>query len=296
MTSSGNGSQPVRISVVLTHWNTRPLLYEALTSLQQTGPRTGLEVIVVDNGSTDGAASMVASEFPGYLLIANKENLGYARANNQGIACAQGVYVLLLGSDTVMREGTVERLAAYLDAHPETGAVSCRLLNPDGSPQLSCRRFPRLRDAVATYLNLHALTGRYTMRGFDFGTTQVVEQPAATCLLVRRDLLRAIGGFDETYSILYTDVDLCRRISAAGRTIVYVADAEIVHYGSMTTSGAPGPVRLEMYRDILRYFARHHSRAARAILTPVLMLRLLAVTRSPLAFRLFSLRRERWTS
>ncbi len=291
MTLAGNGQRPVRVSVVLTNWNTRELLRGALNSLMRNASTDDVEVIVVDNGSTDGSAGMVKTEFPSCVLVENPGNRGYAHANNQGIALARGSSVLLLGSDTVVRDSTVDTLAEYLESHPGAGAAACRLMNPDGTPQLSCRRFPRLRDAVATYMNLHALTGRYTMRGFDYFTTQVVEQPAATCLMIRRDVMTAIGGFDETYTILYTDVDLCRRIGREGKEIVFVAQTEITHLGSMTTSAAPPRVRLEMYRDILLYFSRTYGVGARVLLTPILMLRLIAVTRNLLALRLLSLRR-----
>jgi GT2 family glycosyltransferase len=124
------------------------------------------------------------------------------------------------------------------------------------------------------------------MHGFDFTRTQEVEQPAATALMIRRDILEGLQGFDETYTILYNDVDLCRRMRDAGGRIFFTGETQLLHYGSSTTSSAPPPVRLEMYRNILMYFRRHHGVAAVWILTPILMVRLFIVTRSAIAFRL----------
>jgi GT2 family glycosyltransferase len=282
------------VSIIISNWNTSELLDGALNALARTVPDRAAEIIVVDNGSVDGSPDMVRRKYPGVQLIANPRNLGFARANNQGLAAASARYVLLLGSDTVVQNGTVATLAGFLDSSPRVGAVSCRLLNPDRTPQMSCRTFPRLRDALATYLSLHFLARTYTMTGFDFYRTQRVDQPAATCLMARRELLTALRGFDERYTILYNDVDLCQRIHAAGWEIFYCADAEIIHYGSMTTRSAPPPVRLEMYRNILRYYREHAGPIAAWILTPVLIARLLLVTRNGMAFRLLHPDREGW--
>lgn len=273
-------------SVVIATWNTRDLVADALASLTRHSSQETTEIIVVDNGSSDGTCDLIRRQFPGVILIQEEKNTGYAPANNRGMRAARGRYVLLLGSDTVVRANTIAVMSGFLDAHADVSAVACRLVNPDGSPQMSCRRFPRLRDAVATYLSLHILAPRYTMKGFDFHATQEVEQPAATCLMVRREVLGRLGGFDEAYAILYNDVDLCRRLKNDGGRIFFLGDTEVVHHGSRTTRTAPPEVRLEMYRNILRYFRQYHGQTARWVLTPILIVRLLAATRSALAFRL----------
>lgn len=275
------------VSVVIATWNTREMVCDALAAVEAETPEGGLEILVIDNGSEDGTVEAVRHRFPGVHLIRNERNLGYAPANNQGIRASRGNYVLLLGSDTLVRRGAVRAMAGFLDSRPEAAAVACRLVNPDGSPQMSCRRFPRLRDAVATYLSLHVLARHYTMHGFDFHRTQEVEQPAATALMVRAGVLRRLDGFDEAYTILYNDVDLCRRMRDLGGRIFFTADAEIMHYGSSTTSTAPPDVRAVMYRNIILYFRRHHGPLAVLVLTPLLALRLLAVTRSLRALRRF---------
>jgi GT2 family glycosyltransferase len=275
-------------SIVVPSWNTCNLLADLLDSIASTTSRDYCETIVVDNGSTDGSPEMVERKFPWVRLIRNAENRGYAEANNQGIAVANGKYVLLLGSDTVLEKGTATTLVEFLDQHAEAGAAACRLLNPDRSPQGSCKGFPTLWDAACTYLSLYCLTRTYSMHGFDFYKTQEVDQPAGTCLLIRRGLLQELHGFDERYKILYTDVDLCQRMAARGWKIFYVAETELIHHGSVSTRSAPAAVRLAMYQDILRYFRRHAGVFSRWVLTPILFVRLFLRTRSATAFRLFT--------
>jgi GT2 family glycosyltransferase len=279
-------SKRIELSVVIANWNTRELLRELLRSYATHRPRTPNEVIVVDNGSTDGSGEMLRKDFPWVVRIENPTNTGYARANNQGFASARGSFVLLLGSDTVVLDRSFDRMVEILRASPAVGAVACRLLNPDGSPQQSCRRFPRVRDAVLTYLSLHRFAGRYNLDRFDYSKTQAVEQPAATCLLIRKSVIQSIGLFDERYTILYNDVDFCKRIHDAGWTILYSADAEIRHYGSQSTKRAGPALRLEMYRNILLYYRLHAGRWSELILRPILTVRLIAATRSLLGLRL----------
>lgn len=243
-------------------------------------------MIVVDNGSTDGSAGALAEKWPRAVVVRNTANRGFAAANNQGYAASQGEMILLAGSDVEVREGALGAMVAYLDRHREAGAVACRLLNTDGTVQRSVRRLPRFRDALLTYCSLHRLARRYNMAGFDHTRTQEVEQPAATFVLLRRSVVDQTGLFDERYAILYNDVDLCRRIRAAGWKIVYVAEAAVTHRGCQTTRRAPLAVRLEMYRNILLYFRESAGRWAALCLMPVLLVRLLAVTRDLRAFRL----------
>ncbi len=287
MTTSGEQGEHPLLSIVIASWNTRELLRGLLLSIDKHRPGFPCEVIVVENGSSDGSRDTVAREFPWVTLRANERNLGYARANNLGYACASGELVLLLGSDTVILDDSLTRMAEYLRTHPDTGAVSCRLLNADRTVQHSCRRFPRLRDGVLTYLSLDRLASFYNMEGFNYYQTQEVEQPAATCLILRRTAIEAVGLFDERFSILYNDVDLCMRIRQRGWKIVYLAEAEVIHHGSQSTRRASPDLRLEMYGNILLYYKMYVHPLSGWILRPILALRLMLATRSALGLRLF---------
>lgn len=277
--------QPV-LSVVVANWNTRELLRNLLLSIDRYRPPFSFEVIVVDNGSTDGSVAMVSSDFPWVVLRQNSTNLGYARANNQGFASARGELILLLGSDTVLVGDSMERMAGYLRSHPDTGAVSCRLLNPDRTVQQSCRRFPTLTDGVFTYLSVHRFASEYNMEGFDFYRTQEVEQPAATCLMLRREAVPDGTLFDERFSILYNDVELCMRIRRQGWKIWYLAETEVIHHGGQSTRKASPELRLEMYRNILLYYRTYVNPLSDWILMPILAVRLTAATRTLIGLRL----------
>jgi GT2 family glycosyltransferase len=269
----------IHLSIIVTSWNTKGLTRATLRSIFAHPPADPFEVIVVENASSDGSADMVALEFPSVNLLRNGNNEGYARGNNQGFACARGNVILFLGSDTVIPENSIQRMLEYLAAHPEAGAVGCRLLNPDMTLQRSCRRFPTLLDGVLTYLSLHSLARRYNGLNIDYGRTQEVDQPAATCFMVRREVLAQVGAFDERYTILYNDVDLCRRIRKGGWKIIYLAEAQVVHHGSQSTRQATPEVRLEMYRNILIYYFGEYGFIALVCLLPILMVRLAIVNR-----------------
>lgn len=283
-------SNQLKLSIVIANWNTRELLRGALQSIQGHPPLVPYEVIVVDNGSTDRSGELLAREFSWVHAMQNTVNEGYAKAVNQGAESSRGEFILLLGSDTVVLAGSLQRMVEYLEGHDGVGGVSCRLLNPDRSLQASCRTFPTLWDAAATYLSLHALAPSYNVHDFDFYKTQEVDQPAATCFMLKRSVVHQVGLFDERLSILYNDVDLCRRIRTSGWKIVFLADAEIIHYGSSSTRQATPEVRLEMYRNILLYYVRQFGKKALVVLLPILTVRLAIVNKGKFVGRLFSFR------
>lgn len=277
------------LSIIITSWNTRELLRAALRSIERFPSRYPSEVIVVDNDSRDRSAEMVESEFPAVRLIKNNVNTGYAGGNNIGYAASRGELILLLGSDTEVRHGSIDVMAEYLMQHPEAGAVCCRLERPDGSLQRSCKRFPTPMNAVATYCSLHFLNRTYLMSDFDHTTVREVDQPDATCIMLRRETIGGDRIFDERFTILYNDVDLCQRIKREGRTIVFLPEATVLHHGSQSTKQAPPELRLVMYRNILLYFQTYWGAYTRLFLTPILMVRYLAATRSLSAMKLLSI-------
>lgn len=269
------------ITVIIISWNTRDRLRACLGSLKKNRPARDCEILVVDNNSSDGSAEMVRSDFPGVRLFQNSGNLGYARACNHGFAAAKGDLLLLLGSDTrilasasLSAPNAIDVMAEFLELHNDAAAAACRLVNSDGSPQHSVRRFPTLWNAAACYAGLGFLNRGYDMADFDCHGSGPVEQPSATCFMINAAFARRIGLFNERYEILYNDVDLCERIYAAGGTIYYAGNTAVEHDASSSTRMAGSGVRLQMYRDILRYFRDRSGATALLVLMPVLMLRL----------------------
>lgn len=266
------------LSIVIANWNTKELIKQCVESIfQSVSQALDYEIIVIDNGSGDGSAQYLESLGSSIKLILNSENKGYAKACNQGMKISRGKYILLLGSDTIMKQGTLERCISFLDENEDAGAVSCKLLNPDGTVQNSLKRFPKLSNAFFTYLSLGRLNTEYDMAEFNYNRTIEAEQPAATFLMLRNNLAGKIGYFDEAYRILYNDVDLCRRIWDEGYKIYFLHDCSIIHYGSHSTKNADFALRKKMYGDIYRYYKNYFGFKAK-FLYPILVARLLIVS------------------
>lgn len=267
------------LSIVIANWNTKGLIEGCINSIYNSTPAGELsfEIIIIDNASTDGSREFLHSIKDKITLIENDTNIGYAKACNQGMKIAKGRYILLLGSDTIMQAGTLTACADFLETTPDAGAVSCKLLNPDGSTQNSLKRFPKLKNAFYTYLSFEGLNRNYDMADFDYNDTCEVEQAAATFLMIRSDLLEKISYFDESYRILYNDVDLCCRIWKAGYKIYFLHTISVIHYGSHSTKNADFTLRKIMYSDIYRYYCRNFGFKAK-FLYPILAFRLIVVS------------------
>ncbi len=267
------------LSIIIVNWNTKELIGKCIESIFDTTPLSELlyEVIVIDNGSADGSKEYLLSLGKKIVLINNDTNRGYAAACNQGMKQAAGKYMLLLGSDTLMLNGTLVKCAAYLESNPQVGAVGCKLLNPDGTAQNSCKKFPTLKNAFYAYLSLDKLNRSYDMADFGYDKTITVDQIATTFLMIRAEVIKKTGMFDESYRILYNDVDLCKRIRSSGWEIVFLHICSIYHLGSHSTKQADFALRKKMYGDIYRYYCRNFGFKAK-FLYPILVTRLLIVS------------------
>lgn len=266
------------VSVIIANWNTKDLIKQCVESIfNSLPPDFKFEIIVIDNGSTDGSREYLPGLGDKIRLILNNTNEGYAKACNKGMKIAKGKYILLLGSDTIMQKLTIEECVVFMESHADAGAVGCKLLNPGGSPQNSCKKFPRLKNAFYTYLSLDSLNRDYDMSDFDYNKTTPVEQIATTFLMLRKDLAEKINYFNESYRILYNDVDLCRRIYNAGFKIYFIHSCQLIHYGSHSTKQADFKLRKIMYSDIYRYYKDNFGFKAK-FLYPILALRLFIVS------------------
>lgn len=224
------------VSFVIVSWNVRELLRKCLRSVADH-TRIPHEVIVVDNHSHDGSSEMVATDFPLVILIRNDQNLGFARANNQGLARATGQHIFFLNCDTELIEDSASvLLPAATDQR--IGIVGPELLNSDQTHQQSVRRFPTLIDQVIVLLKLrHLLARTSAMRGYlaDPGDGQrqpiQVDQVMGAAMMLRSGVIQELGGFDERYPNWFEEVDLCQRARLAGYQIVYYPLTKIIHHG-----------------------------------------------------------------
>jgi len=255
------------LSVVIPSWNTKDYLAACLAHLAAAAkPET--EVIVVENASQDGSYEYLCAEHPGITLIRNEKNEGFARGSNQGMRVARGKYVLLLNTDTEVFPDAIERLVRFLDEHPEHGAVAPRLVHRDGRTQRTVQEFPTLKTALFFSTPLERWfpesqeLRRYFVRDWDQESSRDVDQPPAAVLLLRRSVLERVGLFDEELWLFYNDVDLSRRIRAAGFRTHYLAEAKVVHHVGGSTSKFRDFVAV-WQRDRLRFYRKHYGRTGK---------------------------------
>lgn len=258
------------VSVVIVSWNASDYLVRCLRSLSHDVCRFPMEIIVVDNGSTDGSAELVAELFPYVHLIRSPENLGFARANNLGAAVSRGRYLCFVNSDVEVLRDCITRLVTYCEGEREVGMVGPRVRGGDGRLQRTCRGFPTVWNMLCRTLALDTLfpwvkafTG-YSLRHWAQDERRSVEVLSGCFWLVRREALAHVGLLDESFFMYGEDLDWCRRFRKAGWQVVFLPEAEAIHYGGASSANAPVRFYVEKQRADLRYWAKHHSPAARA--------------------------------
>ena len=257
------------IAVIVVNWNAREDLRRCLASLFAAPlPRVTYSVWVVDNASSDGSAGMVRAEFPQAHLIANPDNAGFSRANNQAIARTDSRYVFLLNSDASVHPGALDRLVAHADAHPAVGVAGPKVLNPDGSLQFSCRRFPSLgagffRNTYLGRLFPHNKFSRdYLMNDFDHAETRPVDWVSGCAMLIRRELLQSIGALDERFYMYCEDVDFCQRTWESGAEVVYLPEAVVTHAIGRSSDKNADQMIIEFHRSWYEYERKRHPDAS----------------------------------
>lgn len=285
-----NASAP-DLSIVIVNWNVRELLRRCLNSiLGSDGLFVGLatpgfptggwraEVIVVDNASADGSVAMLARGFPWVQVIDNRENLGFTRANNQGLAASRGRYVLFLNPDTELAPAALGLLLGYAETHPQVGIIGPQLRYGDGSLQSSRRRFPTL----ATFFLESTVVQRWWPRNRVLSRYYVLDQPddaasqvdwvVGACMLLRRMVLDQIGGFDEGFFMYSEELDLCRRAVDAGWQVVYLPAAVVTHHEGKSSEQVVAARHIRFYSSRVRYVRKYHGRLAAAAVRSFLLL------------------------
>lgn len=220
------------LSIIIVSFNTKDLLKKCLQSLSNLKRKA--EILVVDNGSTDGSVQMIEKEFPNVQLTKNAQNMGFAKANNLGTRKAKGKYVVLLNSDTVVKENALGEMASFADQKTDLGVVGARLLNPDNSIQSSIYHFPSLgkvfNEFRSNYFEKYYIPGNQP---------SVVEAVVFAAVLIPKNIIEKVGLLDERYFMFFEDLDYCRRIKKSGLKVYYLPDAEIVHYHGASGKGSP---------------------------------------------------------
>lgn len=259
--ASGTKAAPAAVlSILIVNWNSGDYLLRCLAELYAHPPTARFDVVVVDNASSDGSVARVSAAFPQVVCLASEVNLGFARANNRAAALAQGRYLLLLNPDTLVAAGTIDYLLHYLEAHPHVGAVGPRLLNADGTLQLSVERLPSL---FREWWRLFHLDRFYPLSHYRPARGELVTRRAevinGACLLLRRDDVPPPGLFDEAYFVYSEETDLCDRLREAGRELHWVPAVAVTHYGGRSTQQAADAMFLELYRNKILFFRKRRG-------------------------------------
>jgi GT2 family glycosyltransferase len=264
--SQNTADVPTDVSIVIVNWNTRDLLRNCLRSIiaQTTAAH---EIIVVDNASHDGSADMVRTEFPDLTVIANSKNGGFAAANNQGLRISRGRTVLLLNPDTIILDGAIDRMLAWLDRHPGVGCVGCQVLEGPGIIQRTCFSDPNLLDFVIVEFGLLRLArwfpffGRSWYTNWDRQSEREVDVVSGMFMLVPHSVMDQVGLLDDAFFVYGEESDWCRRIRKAGYTCVFSPEAQIIHLdgGSKSTSQIRSRMYVQMQKSHLIYTRKHSS-------------------------------------
>ncbi|MBI5876332.1 MAG: glycosyltransferase family 2 protein [Chloroflexi bacterium] len=256
----------VTLSVIIVNWNVRELLRACLLSVQRAGRALALEIIVVDNASADGSAEMVRRAFPAVRLIACDTNAGFSAGQNIGLAAATGAYLLCLNPDTEIVGDALRVMLDTMQAHSDVGVAGPRLCYGDGSVQSSRRRFPTFATAllestvVQQWFPRNRVLDRYYVADRPDDAEQDVDWLNGACLLVRRAVYAQVGGFDEGFFMYSEELDWQKRIKDAGWRIVYLPQAEVIHYEGKSSEQVVPLRHIRFQRSKIRYFRKHHGR------------------------------------
>jgi GT2 family glycosyltransferase len=252
------------VSVVIVNWNTKDLLVGCIQTILKTTIASSVEIIVVDNGSSDGSAA-AAAKFARVMVIRNEKNMGFAAANNIGISASTGRFVCLVNSDVKVLEGCLDRMCQYMDEHSTVGLLGPRVLNKDLSLQRSCAELPTLWNVLTQALMLDKLfpwapcfRTRF-MADFDHASERNVEVLSGCFLMARREAIGGVGLLDERFFIYKEDVDWCKRFGDCDWEVRFYPHASAIHYGGASSSVAPAAFLIEMEKANLQYWRKHHS-------------------------------------
>lgn len=256
------------LSIVIVSYNVKEFLEQCLYSVQKAMRNIDGEIFVVDNASVDGTQSMLKAKFnlPNVHLIFNKENLGFAKANNQALRLCKGRFALVLNPDTLLQEDTLEKMIAFMETDERIGAAGCKLLNADGSFQLSCRRsFPSPEVSFYKIVGLSALFpkskrfGRYNLTYLSTEETYEVDALMGAFMFLRREVLETVGLFDEAFFMYGEDLDWCYRIKRAGWKIYYYPGTQIIHYKGESAKKMSFSYVIQFYEAMLIFVRKYYA-------------------------------------
>lgn len=255
------------VSIVIVNFNTKQLTLDAIHSVFQSKTGYSYEILLVDNNSSDGSMEAFKREFPTLTMIENRENVGFARANNQAIKMAKGRYILLLNSDTIVYEETLQVMLDFMEEQPKVGASGCKVVLPDGSLDKACRRsFPTPQASLYHFLGLTKLFpdnsrfNQYQLGHLDPDKDYPVDCLVGAFMLLRRDVIEQVGLLDEKFFMYGEDIDWCYRIKEAGWDIHYYPYTSIIHYKGASSRRKPFKIIYEFHRAMILFHRKHFAK------------------------------------
>lgn len=265
--SKKDNTHGLDISIIIVNYNTRQLTLDCLASVYTSQTSYLYELIVVDNASHDGSVEAIREAYSEVRLIANRDNTGFAVANNQGMEIAKGHYILLLNSDTVVQPDTLETMVGFMDRHPEMGASGCKVILPDGTLDKACKRgFPTPSASFYYAFGISRIfPDRPKFNQYQLGHLSPDDEYPVDCLvgafmLVRRETIDQVGGLDETFFMYGEDIDWCYRIKEAGWGIYYYPRTYIVHYKGASARRKPMKIIYEFHRAMWVFHRKHYAK------------------------------------
>lgn len=255
----------VDLSIVIVNWNTRKLLEDCLSSIYKFTKGVSFEVIVVDNGSEDDSQQMVRVKFPQVKLIPNRHNLGFTKANNQGIKIAKGKYCFLLNSDTYLIENSLKKLLEQSESLEDLGALGPLLLNEDRSIQQSAGFFPHLPQVFWWMSFLDDLPGGVILAPYHidhdsfYQKEREVDWVTAAAIIVPKKVIKEIGGLDENIFMYGEEVDWCYRIKKANYKVYFSPSTKIIHIGRGSSGKISQNAILGEYRGLVYFYKKHKN-------------------------------------
>jgi GT2 family glycosyltransferase/lipopolysaccharide/colanic/teichoic acid biosynthesis glycosyltransferase len=256
-----------RVSVIIVNYNVRDFLHHAIVSLTKALKGISSEILVVDNASDDGSVAMIKKVFPRVRLFASPVNLGFAKANNLALRQARGEFLLMINPDTLVQEDTISSMIAFFEEHPDVGLAGCKILNPDGTFQLPCRRsFPTPWVAFTKMTGLSKLLpstrlfGRYNLTYLSPDETYEIDAVSGSFMMLRKSVYNEVGGLDEDFFMYGEDLDWCYRIQRTGWRIYYVHSTQIIHYKGESTRRSDIDEIRTFYKAMHQFVRKHFER------------------------------------
>lgn len=252
------------LSVIIVNYNVKEFLQNLLHSIEKASANLSKEIIVVDNASDDGSVEVIREKFPYVNLIENKINVGFGKANNQGLAIAKGNYILFINPDCIVSEDTLDKMISFFGGHSDCALAGCKILNSDGTLQLACRRsFPGPWTSFTKVTGLSNLFpksrifARYNLTYLDENKTYEVDAVSGSFMMMRKTVYDNVGGFDEQFFMYGEDLDLCYRIQKAGHKVFYVHSTQVIHYKGESTKRS-NLDETKLFYDAMHLFVKKH--------------------------------------